>query len=293
MVFLAGVVFTACLTVPANALSQNALVVAGSGNTWSELWFARTVTFSKRPTGLVTRRCGRYGGIYIQALTAAAPGDVGFVDVARFDHRGLFYRQPIGLGLAARGGIDDGMVRLPRGRYRVHLLGDGPACEVRLPITQGLSRPAYVHPSKPFPVQYADASLDAARVGGAAAGVTTVPVDVRASTYVVAATHYWMRSTDAQDAERSRHAAACLDEVPAGTCSPLRRVTGNVMTYQSRRHSDGSVSTGVTLFEYVTPGAASGTRYAKASAGVLSGEWSADAALLAFDVSRQSRAKAP
>lgn len=269
------------------------LVVLGRGNSHTDVTLRAAITLPKRPTTFTTRGCGRYGGFYVHRLDRPSGGtgtdDYGLLDSARFDYRNLYYRQPVALGQAALGDGpgSDGNVRLPAGRYRVHLFGEGSACQVRAPVLRGLSRTLTVRPAAPTRVQYADAdlALPVSAPGGPHVGSAAFSVTLSSTTYAVAAVHHWQRERPEGPSPVQR-ADACLDAVPAVTCSPARTVTDRVQSYERRRHPDGSTYLAVTTYEYARPGTlASGPASAKALAFSPPGDWTAAGAMLAFDLS--------
>ena len=266
------------------------LVVTGGGNSHADVTLRAALVLPKRPTTFSVRGCGRYGGLYIEPLNRAkgsAVDDFGLLDPAVFDYTSLYYRQPVALGQAALGDAgDDGNVRLPAGRYRIHLFGEGAACQVRTPVLRGLSRTLTVRPGAPTSVQYADARLrlPGAAPGGPHAGTATFPVTVGNATYVVAATHHWQREP-ADGPSPLQRADACLDVVPAATCSPARTSSYRVQSYERRRHPDGSMYRAVNVYEYAPPGSLPpGSVHAKAFAVSPPGDWTAAAAMLGFDI---------
>lgn len=268
-----------------------ALVVTGHGNTHSDVTLRFAITLPKRPTTFTTRGCGRFGGFYAHRLDGP-PGvpatDYGLLDHARFDYTNLYYRQPVALGQAALGDRPggDGNVSLPAGRYRIHLFGEGAACEVRVPVLRGLTRALTVRPIAPTRVQYDDADLvlPVPASDGPHLGTATFSMDVSSTTYAVAAVHHWQREPR-EGPNPPQAADACLDAVPAATCSPSRTVTDRVQSYERRRHPDGSTYRAVTVYEYASPGTlAPGSSAAKTYAIGPPGDWTAAGAMMAFDL---------
>jgi hypothetical protein len=280
------------VVAPAATAASNrpTLVLVGRGNAYTDITLRQPLVLAKDPTTFGVAGCGRYGGFYLQPLAkpydGAATHDFGLVDPTRFDFSGLFYRQPIRLGQAAliAGGST---VRLPAGRYRAHLFGEGSACRVTMPVSTGLARTLTIRPKIATAVQYADATLDSGMgaLGDAHLGAATFPVTVAAHTYIVSAIHYRTHNSGTPGAlDDVRRMSVCVDAVPAATCSPTHSASDTALIYQGRRQSDGSTTLAATSYEYDRPGELEpGSLYAKTVAENPAGEWTASAAMFGFD----------
>lgn len=193
------------------AVAGGSLTITGQGGRYSDVSFAHPVRVKPMllggSDGWTWSGCGRFRGFYLQPLVGDSTRGVGAVDVASFAYGRAagapfpateFRRVPVPLGtmmLAIGDGQtqpDTAAVTLPRGRYRVYLLGDG-ACRVTVPVI-GLRESVRLSPKGRAALRFDVVPLDGlaappAGTPGARTGSVAFPLTVTARTFAIVVLH--------------------------------------------------------------------------------------------------------